>query len=166
MLEKTRKNSLLVKESSFPSWYSASAWIGWWWSRRCLLWLYFSSCIADIVEQHGPAGSSWAESHVQDSVCKSPFSSGHPRTSTSAALTTAPTACALTHKQMVLRAWTGASVALCVCVCACACAWVWYRGQRSFRHTYSHMSTWHHMGNCLPYMGLACLAPKIGVQSL
>lgn len=155
MLEKTRKNSL-GKESSFPSWCSASAWTGWWWSRRCLLWLYFSSCVADVMEQHGWAGSSWAESHVLDSFCKSPFSSGRPGTSTSAALTAVPTACALTRKQTVLNAWAGAFV--CVCV--------WYRGQRSSRHTYSHVSTWHHKGNCRPCVGLACLAPKIGVQSL
>lgn len=158
MLEKTRKNSLLVKESSFASWYSASAWIGWCWSRRCLLRFYFSSCVADIMEQHGPAGSSWAESHVQPSFRKSPFSSVLPGTSTSAALTTTPTACALTTNSQSLEPelvplWLRTHKWVLVCGTEDQEAW----------GTCVHLVS---QGNCLPCVGLACLAPKIGLLCL
>lgn len=48
----------------------------------------------------------------------------HPWKSTSAALTTAPAACALTQTWYLELNW---------CLCACACVWYW--GQRSLRHT-------------------------------
>lgn len=154
MLEKTRKNSLLIKESSFASWYSASAWIGWCWSRRCLLQFYFSSCVADIMEQHGPAGSSWAACHVQGSFCKSPFSSVLPGTSTSAALTAVPTACVLTTNSQSLEPelvplWLRMQMWVPVC-------------STGDREVEAHVSTWHHKGTASPVWVWPAWLPKSG----
>lgn len=131
MLEKMRKNSFPAKYSAFHSWYSACVWIGWWWSRRCLLWKYFSSCVADIMEQHGPTGSfDLMHRALQVSLLISA-----PGDQRFIWFNSCP-CCWCPHLQMMLRARAGAFVAVGVCV------WVAQGSQELGTHMFIH--------TCLP----------------
>lgn len=155
MLEKMRKKLFSCKIECFPSWYSVSAWIGWWWSR-CLLWMYFSSCVADIIEQHGPAGSFRPQCDVQKSASL-PSHQGTQRP-----------ALHLVYQLPLLLVPSPAdgaqSMSWCLCDCLCVCMWVVQGTEELGTHMFTHVHL-SSLGQLPPLHQSSISLAKTGVSS-